>query len=58
MTREEFEEMRNHVDGLEDIPADEAFKMMEEAECQFANEMAEQFDENGDPYRDFWGNPW
>lgn len=31
----------------------------QEAEEYIAQcELAEQYDENGDPYRDFEGNPW
>ena len=35
-------------------------EVMEQAEAEIisAQYMEEHFDENGDPYRDFMGNPW
>lgn len=56
MNVREFEDLREHCTGLEDISADDAFRIMEEDYAR--QEMARLFNENGDPYEDFFGNPW
>ena len=55
MTKPEFDDLREHVSGLEDISAEDAYRIMEADTQQY---MAEHFDMNGDPYEDFMGNPW
>ena len=62
LSRKEKDWMFNYLDRLDDavengeITEEEARQeLLEyEARCQ----MEELFDENGDPYRDFLGNPW
>lgn len=42
----------------EEPEEDEEEAMREWCEAEAQRYMAEHFDENGDPYRDFLGNPW
>lgn len=39
-----------------ELTEEEAYREMLEYQTQ--QQMAEMYDENGDPYRDFMGNPW
>ena len=58
-----LDNLESHLDGAierGEIDEHDAWLEMQEAEAEYllAQEMQEHFDMNGDPYRDFEGNPW
>lgn len=53
---DDFEDRLSKAVDDGELTEEEAYREMLEYQTQ--QQMAEMYDENGDPYRDFMGNPW